>query len=258
MSSGPVDWKKEQSKDQTIKKSLPAVRAKKKPKVVADMTSQEKMMLAQFDKLVLRDEILYRRIINPVGEETFQLVLPETFREQAVRGLHDDLGHMGVERVVGLARQRFYWPKMVFQIEDWISHCLRCVSRKTTQKIAAPLVNITTSFPLELVCMDFLKLEPDRSGYQYILVITDNFSRYAQAVPTRDNSSRTVARVLWEQYFLHYGIPERLHSDQGREFDNNLIKGLSSLLGVSKSRTTSIILRAIHSLSVLIAPYLIC
>ena len=86
--------------------------------------------------------------------------------------------------------------------------------------------------------MDFLKLEPDRSGYQYILVITDHFSRYAQAVPTRDKSSRTVARVLWEQYFLHYGIPKRLHSDQGREFDNNLIKGLASLLGVSKSRTT--------------------
>ena len=165
VSSGPVDWKKEQSKDQTIKKILPAVRVKKKPKVVADMTSQEKMMLAQFDKLVLRDEILYRRVINPVGEETFQLVLPETFREQAVRGLHDDLGHMGVERVVVWARQRFYWPKMVFQIEDWISHCLRCVSRKTTQNIVAPLVNITTSFPLELVCMDFLKLEPDRSGY---------------------------------------------------------------------------------------------
>ena len=86
--------------------------------------------------------------------------------------------------------------------------------------------------------MDVLKLEPDRSGYQYILVITDHFSRYAQAVPTRDKSSRTVAKVLWEQYFLHYGIPKRLHSDQGREFDNNLIKGLASLLGVSKSRTT--------------------
>ena len=46
VSSGPVDWKKEQSKDQTIKKILPAVRVKRKPKVVADMTSQEKIMLA--------------------------------------------------------------------------------------------------------------------------------------------------------------------------------------------------------------------
>ena len=155
-----------------------------------------------------------------------------------MRGVHNDVGHLGMERAVALARPRFYSTRMASHIEEWIRCCARCVAHKTAPKVSAPLVNISTTYPLELVCLDFLKLEKDHSGAEYILVITDHFSRYAQAFPTRDKSSRTVAKLMWEKYFLHYGLPTRLHSDQGREFDNRLIKELTSLLGVQKSRTT--------------------
>lgn len=48
----------------------------------------------------------------------------------------------------------------------------------------ASLVNITTTQPLQLVCMDFLTLESDRSNTKVVLVITDHFTKYALAVPT--------------------------------------------------------------------------
>lgn len=91
---------------------------------------------------------------------------------------------------------------------------------------------------MDLVCIDFLGIEPDNKDVRNVLVITDHFTRYAQAFPTRDQKAVTVAKVLWEQYFIHYGLPGRLHSDQGRDFESRVIKELCTLLGIKKTRTT--------------------
>ncbi len=87
--------------------------------------------------------------------------------------------------------------------------CERCVCRKAFPEKAAEMVNIKTTRPLELVCMDFLSLEPDKSNTKDILVITDHFTKYAVAVPTRNQKAQTVARCLWENFLVHYGFPER-------------------------------------------------
>ncbi len=92
--------------------------------------------------------------------------------------------------------------------------------------------------PFDLVCMDFLSIEPDSSNTENVLVITDHYTRYAQAFPTKDQKASTVAKVLLEKYFVHYGLPKRMHSDQGRDFESRLVHEVLSSLGVEKSRTT--------------------
>lgn len=71
-----------------------------------------------------------------------------------------------------------------------------------------------------------------------VLVMTDVFSRYTIAVPTRDQRASTVAQDLVVEWFYKFGIPARLHSDQGRSFESSLIQQLCALYGVEKSRTT--------------------
>ena len=97
-----------------------------------------------------------------------------------------------------------------------------------------PLVNITTSQPMELVCIDYLTLETSKGGFQNILVITDNFTRYAQAFPTRNQRARTTAEVIFNNFIVHYGFPLRIHSDQGANFESQLIKQLCSIAGIKK------------------------
>uniref|UniRef100_A0A6I8RGY6 Integrase catalytic domain-containing protein n=1 Tax=Xenopus tropicalis TaxID=8364 RepID=A0A6I8RGY6_XENTR len=92
--------------------------------------------------------------------------------------------------------------------------------------------------PLDLVCIDFLSIEPDEGGTSNVLVVTDHYTRYAQAFPTKDQRAITVAKVLVERFFIHYGLPKRIHSDQGRDFESKLVHELMSMLGVLKSRTT--------------------
>lgn len=125
----------------------------------------------------------------------------------------------------------------------WRKRSRRCVRRKTPPEKSAPLVIIQTTRPMELVCLDFLSLESDSRNTKDILVITDHFTKYAVAIPTKDQKATTVSKCLWEQYLVHYGFPERLLSDQGRDFESQLIKELCSLASITKVRTSPYHLR---------------
>lgn len=140
--------------------------------------------------------------------------------------------------MIGPDRSRFYWPKMASDVERKVKSCCRCIRWKHQPEKAAPLVNIQTTRPMELVCMDFLSLEADSRNTKDILVITDHFTKYAVAIPTKDQKAYTVAKCLWEQFFVHYSFPERLHSDQGRDFESHIIKDLCTITGTRKVRTS--------------------
>ena len=75
-------------------------------------------------------------------------------------------------------------------------------------------------------------------GFQHILVVTDHYTRYAIAVPTKNQTAKTAACALFNEFIVHYGFPKRIHSDQGQCFEGKLIKELCSLSGMTKSRTT--------------------
>ena len=65
----------------------------------------------------------------------------------------------------------------------------------------------------------------------------DHFTRYAQAHITSSQKAPIVAKTLWDQFFVH-GFPEKILSDQGRNFESQLISKLCELTQVKKLRTT--------------------
>ena len=123
------------------------------------------------------------------------------------------LGHQGTDRTTSLIKQRFFWPGMDSYIRERVRQCERCIKRKTPQNASAELVSIVSSAPLEIICLDYLSLERSKGGLENILVVTDHFSRYAQAFPTKYQTARTTARVLFDNFIVHYGFPARIHSD---------------------------------------------
>ena len=104
-------------------------------------------------------------------------------------------------------------------------------------RLRAPLNPIVTSSPFETIVIDFLHLEKCRGGCEYILVVMDHLTRYAQAYATRNMSAKTVAQELYNYFILRVGFPFRIHYDQGGEFENCLHREFE-LCGVQHSHTT--------------------
>lgn len=235
---GSADLQKDQDLDEAIGWVKQQIRTGKWPSTVKSTHQEISLFQREGEKLQLLNGLLYRKIVKSAGKEVFQLVLPKKHRRLVLQLLHDDFGHLGTEKTTGLVRDRFYWPRMAADIDQYIKSCGRCVAQKTLPHKATPLHQITSRGPLDLVCIDFLSIEPDSRGVANVLVVTDHFTRYAQAFPTTDQRASTVAKVLLEKFFVHYGLPARIHSDQGRDFESQLIKELLSMLGIRKSRTT--------------------
>lgn len=234
-----VDWKAEQELDVTIARVKQLVKDRRRPVGVElrKESTQVQRYLREWKKFELRKDVLYRTT-ELDGKRVEQLVLPTVFKDVVLRGLHDDVGHQGRDRTLWLVRQRFYWPGLEGDVESKVAQCPNCLRRKAHIRPRAELVPIESSRPLELVCIDFLGLEKSKGGYENVLVITDHFTRYAQAIPTRNQSAQTTARVLYENFICHYSFPTRLHSDQGRNFESRVIKELCKIAGVGKTRTT--------------------
>lgn len=69
-------------------------------------------------------------------------------------------------------------------------------------------------------------------------MVTDHFTRLAHAFPCQDQTAKKVAKKLWDNFFCVYGFPQRIHSDQGANFESELIAELLTLSGVDKSHTS--------------------
>ena len=125
---------------------------------------------------------------------------------------------------------------MQVEATQHIAKCSRCLKRKSTPQVA-PLQPILVSQPLELVHLDYLTLEPSKGNIENVLVITDHFTKYALAYASKTQTAQATARILWDNCICHYGFPEQFISDQGRNFESDLIKELCKIAGVKKLHT---------------------
>ena len=94
-----------------------------------------------------------------------------------------------------------------------------------------------------MVHVDYVRMEvtianQEKTVVKNVLVVVNHFTRYVQAFVTRNQTARTTAGVLYNEYFLVFGFPQRLMSDQGTGFTSKGIKAMCSLLGIKKIRMT--------------------
>ena len=182
---------------------------------LSSLGRKSKVLLHQFSKLKI-----YKGLLICETQTRKQLILPEKFHILVFVELHENLAHSGV--VEELARKK----------------CACVASKKPNVLHKAPLVPILASCPFEMVCIDFLKLDHCKGGFEYVLVVTDHFTRFSQAYATKTKSSKAAAMKMFSEYILQFGFPKRIHHDRGPKFNSRLFRELHRLAGIKASNTT--------------------
>ena len=51
---------------------------------------------------------------------------------------------------------------------------------------------------------------------------------------TQTQTAQTTAKTLWDKFIVHYGLPQKILSGQGRNFESQLVTDLCKLMGTQK------------------------
>ena len=177
------------------------------------------------------------------GQEIYhQICLPESIVSQVLRALHNDpsSGHLGVSKTLEKVRRRFYWHGMWEDVEMHVRRCVPCAEvNDPPKRPKAPLINIKAGHPLQRVAIDIVGPTPrSTAGHEWLLVVSDHFTKFAQAFPVQNTSAVTLAKKVKDEYICRFGCFEGLHSDQGAHVDRAVFKGLCDFIEAAKTRTT--------------------
>ena len=206
----PEEMKEEQQKDPILGLVYKQVTAGKKPKTSAIAKIKSKAVrkyLLQFEWLTLKKGVLHRHYINN-DVEYHQLILPIKYQAQVLKLLHDGQGHQRLERTLALCQERFYWNTMFQDVTNYVKTCPQCQTVKgdyTDPK--TKLGTIIANNSMDLLCIDFTKVDSSKSSKENILVLTDAFTKFSQAFITPNQKVFTIAKILVDKWFYVYGIP---------------------------------------------------
>ncbi|RMC16813.1 hypothetical protein DUI87_06066 [Hirundo rustica rustica] len=85
--------------------------------------------------------------------------------------------------------------------------------------------------------IDFSEL-PRKGGYRYLLVLTDTFSGWPEAFPTRTAKAQEVTKVLLQEVIPRFGVPAAISSDRGPHFISKIVQQISRHLGIDRELHT--------------------
>ena len=172
--------------------------------------------------------------------KSHQLVLLLEYHEAVLCILHDDYSHQGLDQTLALVRERFYWSTMNHDATEYVTNCHRChIAKGHFTGLHTQQGVLVANNSLDLLCIDFLKVDPSRNSKENSLVLTDAFTKFSQAFLTNNQKALTITKILVENWFYVYGIPAHIHSNKGQSVENAIISRLYSMHNIKQSTTTS-------------------
>ena len=199
-------------------------------------------LFLQYDSLIILNGVLFRIFYNDVGSaQYYQLVVPRSFKCDFLELIHNDFcGHMGSRKCLPEIQKRAWWFRWRNDVKLYIRCCAKCSSyhrgKAPKQGYLQPMI---VSEPAARWSIDLSGDYPPSNGYRYIFTAVCTFSKFAVAVPIRNKSAKTVARVIVERVLLLHSLPCEILTDLGGEFVNELSDELYRLLGIKHLRTTA-------------------
>ena len=192
-----------------------------------------------FDQLMLREQVIYKKWISCSADingnlstdcERHLIVIPEDLKEQTMALTHGTLAnlHPGIEESVRRCQRIYYWPDMKKDFKLYVEACTTCgKAKQPTKYLKAPLLHIVVSdFNMTLV-IDHIVPERDVATprrNRYILTITDLFSGYLIAKPTKTQEASESYKIIMREWILRFGFPLEIIFDNAPGFKSEFFQ----------------------------------
>ena len=202
----------------------------------------DKTLAHQLKKLVVRyflqNKILFKR---GYGGDPLRCLGPSEARE--VREVHsNDCGSQPGKRrhYKQLLLLGYYWPTMKRDSEKLVKTCHACqVLGDVIHTHINVLQNMTIAWPFHTWGLDFIgPINPPSNDYIWILVATEYFTKWVEAIPSKRATEAVVANFIQKHIITRFGIPKRLISDNGTSFMNKNMKNLTEAYYIKHGRST--------------------
>ena len=178
-----------------------------------------------------------------------RICVPKGLQHEFLERAHGDKTHLGVRRM-WYRLAFFHWKGMHSDIRSFCRSCPCCQRNKSvTQKPMGERKPIPPAKKYgERLHIDFVGDWPCSHGFNHILTCVDAFSKQAWAIPCHKNhptkcsqgvnplhtaTAEGVAFMLTNYVFPNTGIPEQIISDNGSQFDSDLIKCWTKWFGIN-------------------------
>lgn len=173
-----------------------------------------------------------------VSSNNIRPFIPKKFREAVFHLVHDRT-HPGVRETVRQVCDKYVWSNVKKDVHRWAQACISCQRNKVTRHVKSPVGHYELPDErLADVHIDLVGPLPPSEGYSYLLTMIDRFTSWMEVVPISNITAETVAKAVYLHWVSRFGVPKRITSDQGRQFDSSLFKHFSALCGVKLYRTT--------------------
>ncbi|KAJ8966830.1 hypothetical protein NQ317_006272 [Molorchus minor] len=184
----------------------------------------------------IENGLLYKYVRSSTPElsteaDYWKMVVPKDKRKELIKNNHDDVrsGHLGIYKVYWKLRNRYTWPKMHADVAKYVRSCQTCAEQKQERKPPSGLMGSRPQIyqPWQMISLDFIGPLPRSSrGNVHALVISDYFSKYVQIFPLRSANAKSLTKLVEENVFLTYGVPERLICDNGVQMRSKEFRSL--------------------------------
>lgn len=150
-------------------------------------------------------------------------------------------GHIGQYRSYLKIREKFKWKNMKEDIKRFINNCEACkkhkISRHTKEK---EIITSTPVKPFQVISIDTVgPLPRTNNNNRYAVTIQCDLSKFVVIIPIPNKEANTIARALVEKFILVYGNFMELKSDQGLEYNNEILKKISEILKIKQTFATA-------------------